>query len=71
MNVIRLTAEEIASGYDRVKWAEGLILLLAPDHEGRNSWLINYGVSEEAERLRAMWMITNPERSLSDDSEEH
>jgi hypothetical protein len=29
MNVIRLTAEENACGYDRVKWAEGFIVLLS------------------------------------------
>lgn len=69
MDAIPLTAEEIASGYDRVKWAEGLILLLSPEHEGRNSWLINYGVSEEAERLRAGWMISNPGRELGPEEE--
>lgn len=44
--VIRLTATEVLSGYDRVKWAEGLIRQLPETHDGRNSWLLNYGTSE-------------------------
>lgn len=49
--VITLTAAEVSSGYDRVKWAEGLIRQLPVDHEGRNSWLMNYGdpVQREAD----------------------
>lgn len=41
--VITLTPAEVSSGYDRVQWAEGLIRQLPVDHEGRNSWLMNYG----------------------------
>lgn len=37
------TKAETQSGLDRVKWAEGLILQLPPNHDGRNSWLLNYG----------------------------
>lgn len=40
---IPLTKAEVSSGYDRVKWAEGLIRQLPEGHEGRNSWLMNYG----------------------------
>lgn len=40
---IELTAAEAQSGYNRVRWAEGLIRQLPEDHEGRNSWLLNYG----------------------------
>jgi len=40
---IALTPAEIQSGSDRVKWAEGLIRQLPVDHDGRNSWLLNYG----------------------------
>lgn len=40
---IHLTKAEIQSGMDRVRWAEGLIKQLPEDHEGRNSWLLNYG----------------------------
>jgi len=38
----QLTPAEIQSGQSRVKWAEALILQLPADHEGRNSWLLNY-----------------------------
>lgn len=41
--VIALTPAEIQSKFSRVKWAEGLIKQLPADHEGRNSWLMNYG----------------------------
>ncbi len=40
---IALTPEEVHSGMDRVRWAEGLIKQLPEDHDGRNSWLLNYG----------------------------
>ena len=41
--VIYLTKAEIQSGLSRVKWAELLIKQLPEEHEGRNSWLLNYG----------------------------
>lgn len=44
---IALTPAELQSGYDRVKWAEGLVRQLPLDHEGRNSWLLNYGSKDE------------------------
>ena len=50
---INLNAAERQSGFDRVRWAEGLIAQLPPDHEGRNSWLLNYGAWPEAEQRRA------------------
>jgi hypothetical protein len=43
MEVICLTKAEIESGLSRVKWAELLIKQLPEEHEGRNSWLLNYG----------------------------
>ena len=46
-NVIKLTAAEIQSGHDRVRWAEGLIKQLPKEHDGRNSWLFNYGSDEK------------------------
>lgn len=49
---ITLDAVELQSGLTRVNWAEGLIVQLPKEHEGRNSWLLNYGVSEEAIKLR-------------------
>lgn len=39
---IALTPAEIQSGMDRVRWAENLIRQLPEDHDGRNSWLLNY-----------------------------
>lgn len=41
--IIELSPIEIHSGHDRIKWAEGLIKQLPTYHEGRNSWLLNYG----------------------------
>lgn len=41
--VIHLSKAEIQSGLDRVKWAEALIRQLPDNHDGRNSWLLNYG----------------------------
>jgi hypothetical protein len=49
---ITLNKAEIQSGLSRVDWAEGLILQLRKEHEGRNSWLLNYGIKEEAVNLR-------------------
>ena len=49
---IRLTGAEIQSGSNRQKWAEGLIRQLPSSHDGRNSWLLNYGISCEAKLLR-------------------
>jgi len=46
--VIDLTPAEIQSGLDRVRWAERLIKQLPENHDGRNSWLLNYG-SDAAE----------------------
>ena len=46
--VILLTVAEKQSGTNRVKWAELLIQQLPEDHDGRNSWLLNYGTGEEA-----------------------
>ncbi len=40
---IQLNDAEMQSGYTRVQWAEGLIKQLPETHEGRNSWLLNYG----------------------------
>lgn len=51
-SVIVLNSAEIQSGSSRVDWAENLILQLPKEHEGRNSWLLNYGKSEEALQIR-------------------
>jgi hypothetical protein len=52
-HTIALDKAEIQSGMDRVKWAEGLIQQLPLNHDGRNSWLMNYGRGEEAAQIRA------------------
>lgn len=59
---IPLTRHEVQSGSTRVHWAEGLIRQLPEDHDGRNSWLLNYG-SDAAER-QAEWAKRNPNSSL-------
>ena len=50
----QLTAHEVQSGSDRVRYAEGLIRQLPDNHEGRNTWLLNYGVSDEAVEKRRL-----------------
>ena len=50
---INLTKAEQQSNHNRVWWAERLILQLPADHDGRNGWLLNYGVGEEAKHMRS------------------
>lgn len=52
---IPLTEAEISTGFDRVRQAEALILQLPPGHEGRNSWLLQFGSGEDAKALRNAW----------------
>ena len=59
-NVICLSEVEIIANYTRVQWAEGLILQLPATHEGRNGWLMNYGIKVEADAFRKAWMRENP-----------
>ena len=42
-----LTKAELESGLSRVQWAEALIKQLPEEHEGRNSWLLNYGKAQK------------------------
>lgn len=49
---IKLSKFELQSGLNRVRYAENLILQLPDTYEGRNTWLINYGISKEAKKLR-------------------
>lgn len=49
---ILLSPAEVQSGHDRVKWAEGLIRQLPLDHDGRNSWLLNYGTADADVAMR-------------------
>lgn len=43
---IPLTKAEIQSGHNRVQWAENLIRQLPTGHNGRDSWLLNFGTKE-------------------------
>ena len=52
MTYIELSKQEIASNLSRVRKAELLIEQLPNTHDGRNTWLMNYGVRTEAERIR-------------------
>lgn len=47
-----LTPAEVQSNFGRVHWAEKLILQLPEDHDGRNTWLLNFGRGEEAAMKR-------------------
>lgn len=58
------TQAEIQSGMDRQRWAENLILQL-PAHDGRNSWLMNYGRGAVAEALRKERQLPFYEASLA------
>lgn len=62
---IKLNAAEIQSSKTRVDWAEGLITQLPTDHDGAKSWLINYGVGEEARNLRGMTGIKFDKKTTS------
>ncbi len=50
---ITLSPAEVGSGLSRIRFAEGLIAQLPKDHEGRNTWLLNYGIGKEAYLLRS------------------
>ncbi len=50
---IQLTPAEVQSGLDRVRYAELLINQLPLNHDGANTWLLNYGIGERAQRLQA------------------
>jgi hypothetical protein len=52
MKVIHLTDAEKQSGYDRINFAEDLIRQLPVNHEGRNTWLLNYSIREDAIKMR-------------------
>lgn len=49
---MELTDAEKQSNYDRVRYAEGLIQQLPDNHDGRNTWLLNYGTGDEAKAIR-------------------
>lgn len=57
MNVLKAimsTSVELQSGLSRQRQAENLIIQLPDTHDGRNTWLLNYGTGAEAiERRKA------------------
>lgn len=59
----KITQSEIHSGMDRQAWAENLIRQLPANHDGRNSWLLNYGRGEEARNRRTQRDLTFNEES--------
>jgi len=65
MKKIKLNAQEIQNGYDRVSYAENLISQLPTDHEGRNTWLLNYGKTKEAKKLRKARGLTFDKKTKS------
>jgi hypothetical protein len=65
MKKIKLNTAEIQSKRNRVEWAEGLILQLPDNHDGRNSWLMNYGKDKEAQGLRDNRKLTWNEKTQS------
>lgn len=51
-NKIKLTKAELQSGTNRQSYAEALISQLPTYHDGRNTWLLNYGIGEESVEMR-------------------
>lgn len=51
-NVIYLTQGETVANSNRVRSAQSLIEQLPPWHDGRNSWLLKYGVGEKYQHMR-------------------
>jgi len=47
------TPHEVQSGHTRQRHAEALIRQLPEDHDGRNTWLLNYGQSVEGQAFRS------------------
>lgn len=64
-NTITLSAEEIQSGLDRVRFAEMLIEQLPENHDGRNTWLMNYGIRDTAKHIRAIDNVKRENDGLS------
>lgn len=62
---IKMTKAEKQSGTNRIQHAEGLILQLPETHEGRNTWLVNYGFSLDAVKLRKQHGLIMDEKTMS------
>ena len=43
--------------HNRLSYAETLVMQLPNDHDGRNTWLLNFGQGLEAESLRAYFAV--------------
>lgn len=63
---IKLTQAEVNSGYCRVQWADDLIRQLPETHEGRNSWLMNYGRRYAPGTVRAVPVEARPGEGCDD-----
>lgn len=64
---LKLTPAEVQSGYDRVRWAAGLIRQLPENHDGRNSWLLNHGEASKADWVHATVQADpTPDRPIVD-----
>ena len=50
--VIKPSVAEIQSGLTRVRAAENLVPQLPSGHDGRNTWLLNYGIGFQSVALR-------------------
>lgn len=57
---------ELRSGYSRVAWADDLIRQLPEAHEGRNSWLMNYGRRYAPGTVRAVPAEARPGEGYDD-----
>ena len=65
METIKLNEVEIRAGLSRVLFAEVLIEQLPKDHDGRNTWLLNYGTLKEAKELRRVKELSFDEETQS------
>jgi len=63
--IIQFNRAEIQSGSHRVKHAEGLILQLPENHDGRNTWLLNFGTGQESVKLREKHSLVFDKRTRS------
>lgn len=50
-----MTTDFSKATLDCLRWAEGLIKQLPLSHDGRNSWLMNFGKGQETDDLRRIW----------------
>jgi hypothetical protein len=65
---VKFNNQEIVSGLDRIRLAELLILQLPNTHDGRNSWLLNYGVGKVSHRKRERKDLEFDSKTMSAES---